>query len=244
MHSLAYTTEMALCPFRTDVCSIFGTDRVAFVMDTGNISFSQLGLNTKFSKRLFSRRRTVCSPIIMVPFLYSDENIKDEYRNRAIELYQPETMRANSHVIDDELWNLTTFFRNTTTGYQLIATDAYNTSFASPLLQSISLSSRVMIITLINHDIAFSRPYSDPFFYVQDNRTTNASGQPVFYRMSYLINSVACQEMSEFCSNLTHRCTGWGGLSADSWDTKLDVPYILLGNQVKDSPSKAQSGRF
>jgi hypothetical protein len=50
MHSLAYTTEMALCPFRTDVCSIFGTDRVAFVMDTGNISFSQLGLNTKFSK--------------------------------------------------------------------------------------------------------------------------------------------------------------------------------------------------
>jgi len=66
---------------------------------------------------MITNKQTICSPIIMVPFLYSDENIKDEYRNLAIELYQPETMQAYSHAFDDKLANLTAFFRNTTTGY-------------------------------------------------------------------------------------------------------------------------------
>jgi hypothetical protein len=40
-------------------------------MDTGNISFSQLGINGRYANSFFVRRRNICSPLVDEPFRYN-----------------------------------------------------------------------------------------------------------------------------------------------------------------------------
>jgi hypothetical protein len=56
------------CPFSQGQC--IGGDNGALTMDTGNVSFTSLGVNAITT--LTFRRRTTCSPIVMHP--YSVEN--------------------------------------------------------------------------------------------------------------------------------------------------------------------------
>ncbi|KAM5385338.1 hypothetical protein ACJZ2D_000979 [Fusarium nematophilum] len=48
----------ASCPFSSEVCRTDG-----FAMDTGNVSLTQLGLNTRLAHQLYFPRRSVCAPI-------------------------------------------------------------------------------------------------------------------------------------------------------------------------------------
>jgi hypothetical protein len=58
------STSNAPCPFKQGQC--IGGDNAAFVMDTGDIPVTFLGVNTKSTLSL--RRQTTCSPIVMEPY--------------------------------------------------------------------------------------------------------------------------------------------------------------------------------
>jgi hypothetical protein len=65
---LALKTELvAECPFSGGLCL---TGNSSFAVDSGNISFADLGINSRFAKSLSVRRRSVCAPLPAAPFRF------------------------------------------------------------------------------------------------------------------------------------------------------------------------------
>ena len=72
----------------------------------------------------------------------------------------------------------------------------------------------VSVITLRGKTVSFYQPYTDPFFYatIELGYPPNESNQTrKFYMMERPINSVACQDMTRYCSTITDYCTPWMG---------------------------------
>ncbi len=60
-HELSFHIESgADCPFGDNVCL---TGNRPIVMDSGNITFADLGINSKFARGLTMRRRSTCAPL-------------------------------------------------------------------------------------------------------------------------------------------------------------------------------------
>lgn len=60
----------APCPFAAGQC--VGGDNAAFTMDTGNITASYYGINTKSSLTMW--RQSTCAPIIMKPYQCNNDD--------------------------------------------------------------------------------------------------------------------------------------------------------------------------
>ena len=238
--SLPYSTQMNRCPFQDGTCLIKDRDRSAFTMDTGNISFSQLGLNSKFSERLFFRRRTVCSPITMEPFLYSRQNVQTELQDTNKTGVDPEAFGLYAFFKYPSGKNASYLFRYNSTGYDVTAFYTLDTDILPPLppLQTPVSSYTLSVITIRGPTILFLKNSSDPLFFVQSETDGASEGYDLtLYRMSRPINSIACQEMAILCSDVTHYCTNWTGLA----QTMLfgDIIRDLLGSQADDEGSSA-----
>ncbi|KAK2744268.1 hypothetical protein FQN57_004353 [Myotisia sp. PD_48] len=222
--SLPYATRDTQCVFSDELCSSVGG--VAVALDSGKIPFSTLGLNTPMSHMLSVRRRTVCSPIPSEPFIYSREQIEELATTHVID--DVDEVIIYSHVLMSPGSNWTMAFRNNTSdGYDLTTAMAMDASLAPVLLKPQGQSMQVSIVTLRGGVIAYREPFSDPMFYFQQRfDTLDPDGANyTFYRMGELINSVACQEMIQYCSEYTGDCTNWEGI----WE-EVNIPK-LLGNR-------------
>ncbi|KAF8536109.1 hypothetical protein BDD12DRAFT_852478 [Trichophaea hybrida] len=237
--SLEYFTEMARCPFHDDICLIQNRDQSAFVMDTGNVSFAQLGLNSKYSERLFFRRRTVCSPITVQPFLYSKENVKTELLNAGMTGVDPETYGVCSFFQISGV-NASYAFQYNSTGYEVISHFTFDASLYPPLpiLQTQTPLYTFSVVTLRAPGVVFLRDYSDPLFYVQTKVPRGIHGFSFgAYQMTRPINAVACQGMAMLCSKVTNYCTDWSSLAQATFFG--DIIGKLIGGHGDDEGSSA-----
>ncbi|KAF8253290.1 hypothetical protein K440DRAFT_657284 [Wilcoxina mikolae CBS 423.85] len=237
--SLEYFTEMTRCPFHDDICLIQTRDQSAFVMDTGNVYFAQLGLNSKFSERLFFRRRTVCSPITMQPFLYSKENTETELLNRGMTGVDPEAYEVCSFFQISGV-NASYAFQYNSTGYEVISHFTFDASLYPPLpiLQTQTPLYTLSVVTLRAPGVLFLRNYSDPLFYIQTKVPRGILGFNFgAYQMSRPINAVACQDMAMLCSKVTNYCTDWTSLTQATLFG--DIISDLIGGHVDDDGSSA-----
>lgn len=226
---LPHAIEDTECIFSKEICSAI--NGVAVSLDTGNVPFSDLGLNFRLADRLFFRRRSICSPLPPEPFLYGQEQALKALRaagGSAID--NPKEIRAFSHVADETSKNRTTFFRESRSEtYNLQAELALNGSLTSVLIRPQSPSMQVSIITLLGESMAYHSPFFDPLFnFNQRITSTDSTGnKKIFYRMGARINSVACQETVSYCSTYTDFCTPWGGMF------EVENMYNLLaGDQI------------
>ena len=107
----------------------------------------------------------------------------------------------------------TMLYRNTTLDptYDLTVSLAWNESFPVDVLQPQEL---VSVITLRRKTVSFYQPYANPFFYTTmelESSPDELNQTRKFYMMEKPINSVAFQEMTQYCSTITDYCTPWMG---------------------------------
>ncbi|KAG9231184.1 hypothetical protein BJ875DRAFT_487262 [Amylocarpus encephaloides] len=226
-------SEMVQCPFRDkEICSLPDKEAIAFT--SGNISFSDLGLNSRFARMLSVRRRTVCSPIALEPFLYDDEANQAALKSLGHDRMDEPELHAYAYTLDHQGQNLTGIYRRHEAGdYDLTTRMALNETFALEPLKPQEPSMEVSIITLRGRTILFVEPSSDPLFYAQDRRNGTDFE---YYLMGRPLNSIACQEMAEICSSITGNCSNWQGLSA-LWTRNNRI--ALLGSHINDTEATA-----
>ncbi|EFW16423.1 conserved hypothetical protein [Coccidioides posadasii str. Silveira] len=228
---LPHKIENNKCIFSKDVCA--EADGIAVSFDSGNISFSDLGLNSALSDQLFVRRRSICSPLPAEPFMYTNEQAIQSLGLLKSVLDDPEEIRAFSHVKLEKHTNWTTHYRNALSQtYEVYTELAGDASLASPLLQPERPSMQVSVITVMGEAVVFYAPFSDAFFNFDrridtiDTRGNNYT----YYRIGRAINSVACQEMVMYCSKYTNFCTSWEGVY-----TVSNSYHILAGDRSSDT---------
>ena len=208
---LPHFTESVPCPFQdSSICSLPGGEALA--LDSGNISIADLGVNWKYGKRVFVRRRTVCSPIRMEPFLWSAD-ARRSYLKIVAQfgiIDDIESVRIYSHVFNET----PVIYRvNEAGGYEFTARLAMNATAAVEPLRPQDPSMQVSILTLRGRRMNFDDPSFDPLFYATKRFEFGLPNSPlVWYRMERDINSIACQEMMMLCSTHTGQCSPWMGL--------------------------------
>jgi hypothetical protein len=209
--SISYVTDTVPCPFReSSVCS--ATNREAFAMDSGNVSFSDLGINWRHAKQVSIRRRSVCTPLVTEPFLYDNKTIQlYAEQNLHGDIASIEQIRGYSFTVDEHGANVTQFYQRGVPGdYQVSVVSVANGSFAVQALEPQNLSPELTFITLRGRATMFLAPSADPFFYAQmENAITIENNTTVTYLMGRAINTIACQDMIMLCSNITGYCSDW-----------------------------------
>jgi len=204
-----YTETGAECPFQDNVCL---SGHSPFVMDSGNITLGDLGINSKFAKYLTVRRRSTCTPM--------DSEI--------FRVQPPPELAANA-LIDFSAFNFFKFPNGSAwdVGMQIVrhpnvsidydlqafeilmdrAIDKDDTEPVEPLQKGRD-NHTASLILLSGTGISFSSPNDDPLF--SANRKVG-SGSTARYKVDKKTNMIGCDERAQFCSSLTGRCTTWGG---------------------------------
>ncbi|KAF2878506.1 hypothetical protein BDV95DRAFT_601146 [Massariosphaeria phaeospora] len=211
--SIPHFTKNVECPFYdSSLCS--GSTQEALLMETGNISFSDLGINWKLARGVAVRRRAICTPLDTEPFLCSDEASRN-YTEDSIhgDVNKPEQLRGYAFTVDEIGRNVTQLYRQGDAGeYDLMLVSAADGTFAIDALRPRDLSAELTVITLRGRSILFPAPSSDPFFYAQTKPTIQLENSTSsFYTMSRAINSIACLDSAMICSNITGYCSDWLG---------------------------------
>lgn len=202
------------CPFERGFC--LAGENSAFAMDSGDISFSALGINQKHSKDLSIRRRTTCGVVDQHPFyvglMTSDDAPMALAGNQTVFIYSFGT---------DSGVNETTSYRNEsfTSTYDLQEfTYPGDTPFtAAKVLHPNSSTNDVSIMLLRSPGVEFIDAQNDPWFSAHDEILwDNSSGQVKLgykrYRMDHFLNVLVCDERYQFCNHMTGQCTPWRGL--------------------------------
>jgi hypothetical protein len=214
VRSLPFFTEHdLLCPFEEAACL-----SAAFVMDSGNISFADLGINSKTSKDLVVRRRTTCSVLNEEIFRAGVKGPKDK----------PQTLKGDDrvHYYSIERYetdqNITFSYRNDnfTSAYDLRThTWLRNPKQEMRLVKSLNPKGTVndvSVLFLRGSGILFNIMHDDPWFAVHKkivyHNDSGVDPSVEYYQMDRFVNMIGCEERAQFCSHRTGRCTPWSGL--------------------------------
>ena len=208
--SIPHFTEMVPCPLQNSaLCS--ASNRQALAMDSGNISFSGLGINWRHAKDVSVRRRSICTPIVTEPFLYS-EVATQLYANQSIRgAGQPEQLQAYAYTKNVDGTNMTQAYRRGDRGeYEVSVVSVSDGSYAANALRPLQLFPEFTVVTLRGRGMTFSTPSNDPFFYAQNEQMVTINNHTMRnYVMSRALNSIVCQDMVMICSNITDYCSNW-----------------------------------
>lgn len=223
--SLSFSEENNIpCPFEHGFC--FAGENSAFAMDSGNISFSALGINKKHSKDLSIRRRTTCAVVDQHPFLL-DVITSEGAENETIVQY---SFGADPQAIDAS----TFYFNESYTSTYDLREYVYVDGTVSKFLQPDRSANDVTVLLLRGAAVDFYDAQDDPWFTAHSNFfPVNSTGFTIpksdyaRYRMDHFLNVVVCDERVRFCNQVTGQCTQWRGL-LDSSDylTTLGDPLV------------------
>lgn len=206
--SLHFSEESNVpCPFEHGYC--FKGENSAFAMDSGNISFSALGINKKYSKDLSFRRRTTCAVVDPHPFIVSLK-ISEAAGNQTIGEYSFGTSWSGG--------NSSVFYRDNpyTETYDLQEFLFVNNT-VNKVLQPNRSTNDVTVLLLRGANVYFYDAQDDPWFSAhREMKFDNSTGliEPGYkrYTMDNFLNMVACDERIHFCNQITGQCTEWRGL--------------------------------
>ncbi|KAK3901229.1 hypothetical protein C8A05DRAFT_35101 [Staphylotrichum tortipilum] len=209
------------CLFGGNVC-LTGTR--PFVMDSGNITFADLGINSKLARGLTVRRRSTCAPLDAERFRVP--NPPEVAANALVTFSTYAFLKSNGS------WSALQYLRhpNVSVDYDL---QAY-TVVAPPGLPGVELTEplqkdqdehTVSFILLSGTGIMFNSPNDDPLFSAQRQAQNSTR-----YRMDKAANMIGCAEQAQLCNSLTGRCTSWTGL----FDSDPDLLSVLGGETTAD----------
>ncbi|KAH7394528.1 hypothetical protein BKA66DRAFT_567464 [Pyrenochaeta sp. MPI-SDFR-AT-0127] len=216
--SLPYHLESnAPCPFGDDLCST--RPEGAFVLDSGPISFRDLGINSKFAKSLSVQRRSICAVVPDEPFL----------DQRYLGQDGTEVARSYAFIIKEDVAGF--FYSEIVSGtYNL---QAYHLVFEPeqiPLpIRPTQPDHEPSVIFLRSNGVRFTSKSDDPWFSVHTQVPGNSSN--VVYHTDHFLNVIACKEAVRFCSDTSSTCSSWKGLisalkGADTMFSTLAGPKI------------------
>lgn len=223
--SLPHAAESTGCPFDSGYCST--GDGKAFVMDSGNTSFNQLGINWVHAKAFFVRRRNICSTLIEEPFRSTDGN-SSAGSNPLYTYFQTEKTGENR----------TLSFPGNFSGYQVTAERVSRDGNYIPLLplrpRGAEEKADLVFVFLRGPLLYTLKPSLDPFFLFERLRQNPISdGADTSYAMTRYLNTLACEEMVSYCSSTANYCTKWLGLQGTGSILTEDDFVRLTGHQDK-----------
>ena len=234
--SLPFSEEHNVsCPFEQGFC--LAGENSAFIMDSGNISFSALGINKKHAKDLSVRRRTTCAVVNQLPFFVGTQTTQKDPTGRL----GNQTSVMFSFGIDPSGANdSAVVYRNESysSTYEL-QEFAYANNSASKALQLTRGTNDVSLMLLRAPAIVFLDAQDDPWFTAHDKLVfDNSTGdvKPGFtrYRQDHFLNVLACDERSQFCNHLTGQCSQWHGLLLEFDDLVSPLGEPLLKEGMDD----------
>jgi hypothetical protein len=135
----AHTTQLTPCPLR-DTTLCIGPGSGALVVESSNISWSDLGINWLHSKDVYLRRRSTFTPTDASSFLYSRAASRI-YADRLPPSYpsveDPEQIQVFSFTVGETGLNESQTYRHNDIGgeYEVLTTWARNGSFVVEALQ-------------------------------------------------------------------------------------------------------------
>ncbi|KAH7161690.1 hypothetical protein EDB81DRAFT_756199 [Dactylonectria macrodidyma] len=212
-------SEKAGCPFANDVCRT----NTSFVLDTGNVSISQLGINTKLADQLYFRRQSICAPIREEPFFFRNLTSDD-----VPWLKEGEVDTQYLFDIGQEDETILHGVRNSyqSTSYDLTAylgaiDDSLKTEpRTAPLRVSEELyrgRHGLSLVLLSGSGITFSEESDDPVWSVH-TKVERPRGTP----WTKPLNIIGCDERFQICAKFNNRCLPWSGLFPKYNTTELD----------------------
>jgi hypothetical protein len=175
-------------------------------MDSGNITFADLGINSKFARGLSVRRRSTCAPLD--PERFRVPNPPELAANALVEFSTYAFLMSNGTPIGSQYVR----HPNVSLDYDLQAyavvppPGVSGVELAAPL-QKDQDDHTVSLVVLSGTGIIFTSPDDDPLFSAQ-RKTRNSTS----YKMDKAVNMIGCDERAQLCSSLTGRCTSWEGL--------------------------------
>ena len=208
------------CPFDKSVC-LNGT-KFGVELSSGNISFADLGINTRYSRQLFVQRKTTCAVIAAMPFLN-----KEYDSSNTPTLNDDEIIFDFSFASDNDTGNWTFSYRfdNFQEGYSLRAylLDTPSLKLPGPL-NIRPTDSALSLLLLSGPNLFFPRIVDDPWFSAHRRLVLNANTtrEKVVYRMDDPVNVIACDEQIQYCSTLTGHCNDWTSVNLVQNDEKID----------------------
>jgi hypothetical protein len=221
------STHNAACPFTPGTC--LEGNNAAFQLDSGNISFAKLGIDsqTKFS----FRRRTTCAPITNIPFVYP-KDMRTGTPTGSTEQNLAYNMTSANRVayIYSHFSNLGrnfTYlaFNDSYSGYRLEAfvmpgnpLDAKERNMtAFPHLPLRVENADVTIIYLSMNGILFDKPSYDPWF------QANLKFMEGVYVQNERLRVLACTEQKQICRIDTGECGPVQQLvTSDVWHANMN----------------------
>lgn len=206
--SLSFAEEdNVLCPFEHGFC--FKGENSAFAMDSGNISFSALGINKKHSKDLSVRRRTTCALVDPHPFIVSLETSEEEGNLTTVEY----SFGTSSSGGNDSVFYVNEGYTETYNLQEYL----YVNNTAHKVLQPNKTTNDVTVLLLRGPNVYFNDAQDDPWFTAHravsfDNSTGLLKPGYARYTMDNFLNVLVCDERIHFCNHITGQCTQWRGL--------------------------------
>lgn len=197
------------CPFEDSLCKN-GTNS-AFELDTGNIPLSSVGVNSRYSRQLSFRRRSVCASIFSAPFNTESFNFTNTPSLSPGERILTYTFATST------AFNISRTYRfdNYTTGYQLDSTEIISAAFnrSSHLLTSRGRSDLSLVI-MNGFGVQFFQTQDDPWFSVHQPLSYLPGSElertgPSIFGVDYTLNILACDEQLQLCSALSNQCMEW-----------------------------------
>ncbi|KAF2868559.1 hypothetical protein BDV95DRAFT_596905 [Massariosphaeria phaeospora] len=235
--SLPYQVEHDVaCPFGDDLCS--DNPKGAYAMDSGLISFSDLGINSQFASRLSVQRRSLCTVVPDGPFkeqtLTSDDLPVTLRANETIEVYKFLTIDEED---DSNLYYRSDNYSGT---YNLMA---YHLPYepeqiAAPIRPNPN-DHDASVILLRQNGVQYLTTHDDPWFSVKqgiefDNSTGLIRPDLIRYETDRFLNVLACDERVRFCNALTNTCSPWTGLYTSTYNLNTAIS-ILAGPSMHNT---------
>jgi hypothetical protein len=227
---LSFRTETdAECPFGGDVCL---TGNRPFVMDSGNITFADLGINSKLARGLTVRRRSTCAPLDAERFRVPSP--PEVAANALVAFSTYAFLKTNG------TWSAIQYLRHPNVSldydlqaYTVVAPAGFTGVELAEPLQKNQHEHTVSLILLSGTGIMFNSPNDDPLFSARRQAQNSAR-----YKMDKPTAMIGCAEQVQLCNSLTGQCTSWTGL----FDSDPDLLSVLgAGIAVDDALDMVRS---
>lgn len=224
----------ARCPFGLDLCTLGDN---AFAMDSGPITFSSLGINSKFGLSLSVQRRSTCITVPGKPFLEKIYTSKD----LPTILTGNETIWSYAFSISNGK-NQSIWYRNPSSS-QTYDLGAYHLIHESPdIIEPLRPSSPrdhdPSIILLRSNGVLFRNASDDPWFSVHTKvNLSDGTSNGDIWVADHFLNILACDERVRFCSSITNNCTAWMGLFGPGKNIDTLIP-LLAGTKIGSAASQ------
>jgi hypothetical protein len=220
------------CPFDPKVC--LPNSSSAFIIESSNITLSNLGINSKHGKSIALRRRSTCAVVNATMF---KTRVLTSRNASYLQANETETYFSFAKASAGE--DIEFSFRNYNNGLDYQLSSYYFAEdpqfIAAPLRPKGSNSNEVSTILLHSTGVKFLEKQDDPFFSAHDvvkSETGTLSGSQLF-EMDNLLNVIACDERAQFCSSATGQCTEWHGLLRGIEANKTDYQTLLGKDTIK-----------